>query len=217
MTTLLYISSSLFGADGQSSRLAEEYIREARRLDPSLQLRHRDLAAAPIPHLDAERFRAFGTAPEQRSPEQQAAVDESDALIDELRQADRILLGLPMYNFGLPSTLKAYIDHVARAGETFRYTAEGPRGLLEDKAVVIVASRGGLYQNTAKDTQSAYIRDVLGFMGLKSLEFVYAEGLNMGEDTAADARAEAETRLLQLARRHAAARRSHRELEENLS
>ena len=102
-------------------------------------------------------------------------------LIDELKRADVIVLGLPMYNFGLPSTLKAYFDHVARAGITFRYTEEGPVGLVTRKKVYVFAARGGLYAGTPRDTQTQYVRDFLAFLGMNDVEFVYAEGLAVNE------------------------------------
>ena len=104
-------------------------------------------------------------------------VDYSDALIDELKRSDVIVVGLPMYNFGVPSTLKAYFDHIARAGVTFRYTEKGPVGLLTGKKAYVFATRGGLYAGTPLDTQSAYVRDFLRFLGIDDVEFVYAEGL----------------------------------------
>ncbi|MGH8764912.1 MAG: FMN-dependent NADH-azoreductase, partial [Burkholderiales bacterium] len=104
-----------------------------------------------------------------------------DGLIDELRRADTIVLGLPMYNFGVPSTLKAYFDHIARAGVTFRYTETGPVGLLTGKKAYVLATRGGLYAGTPRDTQTAYVRDFLAFIGITDVEFVYAEGLAIGE------------------------------------
>lgn len=104
-----------------------------------------------------------------------------DALIDELRQADLIVLGLPMYNFGIPSTLKSYFDHIARVGQTFRYTETGPIGLLTGKKAIVCATRGGLYAGTPLDTQTTYIRTFLGFLGITDVEFIYAEGLAMGD------------------------------------
>ena len=127
----------------------------------------RDVAAAePVPHLNAERFGAFITKPEERSAAQHAVVAYSDALIDELKQADVIVLGLPMYNFGVPSQLKAYFDHIARAGVTFKYTDKGPVGLLTGKKVYVFAARGGLYAGTPLDTQTSYVRDFLRFLGI---------------------------------------------------
>ncbi len=124
---------------------------------------------------------------------------ESDALVAELRAADVIVIGLPMYNFGVPSTLKAYFDHVARAGVTFRYTAQGPEGLLEGKKAYVVATRGGKYSGTPQDLQSAYVRQFLGFVGITEVEFVYAEGLALGDESRAAALAEAGGRLQRLA------------------
>src|SRR6266852_3145646 len=116
MKTLLQIQSSIFSNGGQSSQLAGRFIAAWRASNPRGKVIVRDLAAEPVPHLDAARFSAFLSKPEERTPEQQAVIDYSDTLIDELRRADVIVIGLPMYNFGLPSTLKAYFDHVARAG-----------------------------------------------------------------------------------------------------
>ncbi|MFA5941442.1 MAG: NAD(P)H-dependent oxidoreductase [Sinimarinibacterium sp.] len=182
MSTLLQINTSLFAENGQSSKLAQEFVQswQARQADGRVVVR--DLAKAPLPHLDAERFGAFQAQPEARTPEQQAIVAESDALIDEIRNADVIVLGLPLYNFGVPSQLKAWIDHVARAGVSFRYTANGPEGLLGGRKLVVFAARGGRYQGTPADTQTGYVRTFFNFIGVDDIEFVYAEGLNMGND-----------------------------------
>jgi len=123
----------------------------------------------------------------------------SDALIGELKQADVIVLGLPMYNFGVPSQLKAYFDHIARAGETFRYTANGPVGLLQGKRAYIFAARGGLYAGTALDTQTNYVRDFLRFVGIEDIEFVYAEGLAISPQSKASGLAAAATAIERLA------------------
>src|SRR4051812_47282225 len=181
MKTILHLDTSIHSADGASSRLAARFVDAVRVATPGTEVIHRDLAREPVPHLTAERFAAFLAKPEARTPEQQAIAGQSDALIDELRRADTIVLALPMYNFGIPSTLKAYFDHVARAGQTFRYTEKGPVGLLTGKRAVVFATRGGLYAGTPRDTQSAYVRDFLGFLGITEVEFVYAEGLAMGE------------------------------------
>lgn len=181
MKTLLQIDSSLFSGNGQSSRLATTFAARWHDLQPEGRVVKRDLAAQEIPHLTAERFAAFLAKPEDRTPEQQAVAGFSDALIEELRQADVIVLGLPLYNFGVPSQLKAYFDHVARAGITFRYTANGPEGLLTGKKAYVFATRGGRYVGTPRDTQTGYVRDFLAFLGITDVEFVYAEGLAMGE------------------------------------
>ena len=180
MKTILQLNSSIFSDDGQSSKLANEFVQALRTHDPDAELIVRDLAREPVPHLSAAGFKAFVTPAAQRTAAQQAMVDYSDALIDELKQADVVVLGLPMYNFGVPSILKAYFDHIARAGVTFKYTENGPIGLLENKKVYIVAARGGVYQGTPRDTQTHYVSNFLNFIGISDIEFLYAEGLNMG-------------------------------------
>jgi FMN-dependent NADH-azoreductase len=181
MSTLLLIRTSLFGEQGQSSQLAERFADDWRRRNPGGHVIVRDLAADPVPHLTAERFQAFSTAPEQRTPQQQAAVEYSDALIDELRAADTIVIAAPMYNFSIPSTLRAYFDHIARVGVTFRYTSSGPEGLLKGRSVYVFVTRGGVY-GAASHAQTAHLRQFLGLLGLEP-QFVHAEGLAMGEDS----------------------------------
>ncbi len=181
MKTLFQIRSSIFSNDGQSGRLAERFVARWRASNPGGKVIVRDLAKEPVPHLDAARFGAFLAKPEERTPAQQAVVDYSDALIGELKRADVVVLGLPMYNFGVPSTLKAYFDHVARVGETFKYTEKGPVGLLTGKKVYVFAARGGMYAGTPNDTQTPFIRIFLSFLGMSDIEFVYAEGLAISE------------------------------------
>src|SRR5437899_7636600 len=207
MKTLLQIRSSIFSNDGQSSRLAERFVARWRASNPGGKVIVRDLATDPVPHLDAARFGAFLAKHEERTPEQQAVVDYSDALIGELRRADVIVLGLPMYNFGLPSTLKAYFDHVARAGITFRYTEKGAVGLLKGKKVYVFGARGGLYAGTSRDTQTPYVRDILAFLGMDDIEFIYAEGLAISEASKQQgiARAHAEIDQLTAPQRRTAA------------
>ncbi len=183
MKTLLKINTSLFSEGGQSSRLADRFIAAWRERHPHGRIVTRDFARQPVPHLDAERFGAFIAKSGERTPAQQAVVDFSDDLIAELERADVIALGLPMYNFSLPSTLKAYFDHIARAGRTFRYTANGSEGLLKGKKAYIFAARGGFYAGTPADTQTAYVRDFLRFIGIDDVEFVYAEGLAINEQS----------------------------------
>ena len=195
---ILQLKSSLYLNDGQSSKLADAFVARQKATNPQTQVVVRDLAADPVPHLSAERFGAFIAKPESRSAEQQRVVAFSDALIDELRAADAIVLGLPMYNFGIPSTLKAYFDHVARAGETFRYTDKGPVGLLTGKKAIVFATRGGLYAGTPLDSQTAYIEAFFAFLGITDVEFVYAEGLAMGDGKREIALAQARIRLEQL-------------------
>ena len=178
MKTILQLNTSILSNEGQSTLLANDFV-EALRKDEKLIVR--DLARDPVPHLDAERFSAYTTAKEKRTARQEQAVAYSDKLIGELKEADVIVLGLPMYNFGVPSMLKAYFDHVARAGVTFRYTATGPVGMLAGKKVYVLAARGGIYAGTPRDTQTAYVRDFFAFLGVTDIEFVYAEGLAISE------------------------------------
>ena len=177
MNTILHLNASIFGEGGQSSRLASQFVAQF----AGARVIRRDLSKNPLPHLDAERFGAFLSKPDARTPAQQQVLDESDALIAELKAADTIVIGLPMYNFGIPSQLKAYFDHVARAGVTFKYTDKGAVGLLTGKRAYVFAARGGLYQGTPRDTQTAYVRDFLAFVGITDVQFVYAEGLAIGE------------------------------------
>jgi FMN-dependent NADH-azoreductase len=180
---ILQINSSLNSADGQSSRLATELVAGLREQNPGAGVVVRDLARDPVPHLDAARFQAFLEKPETRNEAQKIVVAYSDALIGELKRADVIVLGLPMYNFGVPSLLKAWIDHIARAGATFRYTEKGPVGLLTGKKAYVTAARGGLYAGTPMDTETPYVRSILGFLGITDVEFVYAEGLAISPES----------------------------------
>lgn len=182
MTKILQIKSSIFSAGGQSGQLTDTFVKNMASKSPEAHVVVRDFAKDGVPHLDETRFMSFLTKPEERSSEQKAVVDYSDQLIKELKEADVIVLGLPMYNLGLPSNLKAYFDHICRAGETFKYTETGPVGLLSGKKAYVVATRGGNYQGTPYDTQTDYIKVFLGFIGITDVEFVYAEGLNMGEE-----------------------------------
>lgn len=198
MNTLLQLNSSIFSNGGQSSRLADAFVSAWRATHPNAQIIARDFARDPVPHLTAERFQSFLAKPEERNTGQQAVVAYSDSLIDEIKRADVIVLGLPMYNFGVPSQLKAYFDHIARVGVTFRYTEKGAVGLLSGKKVYVFAARGGLYAGTPLDTQTAYVRDFLRFLGMTDVEFVYAEGLAISEASKNAALAQAARAIEQL-------------------
>jgi len=182
MKTLLQIKSSIFSDVGQSSQLANEFVARWLLQNPRAKIVVRDLSQSPVPHLTAERFAAFAVEPEKRTPQQIDAVAYSDELIQELREADAIVFGMPMYNFGIPSNLKAYFDHVARAGITFRYTGSGPVGLLDGKKAYVFASSGGLVAGTPIDTLASYMRLFLGFVGIRDVEVVYADGMAMSAD-----------------------------------
>jgi FMN-dependent NADH-azoreductase len=195
MKTILQLNTSILSNEGQSTRLATELVESLGAADVVV----RDLARNPVPHLDDERFGAFITPNEKRTEKQKLLVAYSDQLIEEIRRADTLVLGLPMYNFGVPSTLKAWFDQIARAGVTFRYTEKGPVGLLTGKKAYVIATRGGYYAGTANDTQSAYVRSFLAFLGITDVEFVYAEGLAIGEASKAESLAKARATIQQLA------------------
>jgi FMN-dependent NADH-azoreductase len=153
-----------------------------RDADPEAALTVRDFNDAPHPVLDEAALGALFTAAGQRTPAQSARVALDDALIAEVQAADVIVVGVPMYNFGVPAALKNWIDAISRAGVTFRYTANGPEGLLKGKKVYVALTRGGKYRNTPSDTQVPYLKMVFNFLGLTDVHFVYAEGLALGPD-----------------------------------
>lgn len=197
MINVLVLETSLNGATGNSTKLNNKLIQQLEQ-QTEITLLRRDLAAEPLPHLSAAEMQAWMTAKQQRSTEQQQLASLSDTLLEELRAADLIIIGMPMYNFGVPSTFKAWIDRIARAGETFRYAEEGPQGLLNNKRVIINAARGGFYAGSSIDSQSQYLRDVFAFIGLTEIEFIYAEGLSTGADNVAKAWQQVEQKLIEL-------------------
>jgi FMN-dependent NADH-azoreductase len=180
---LLHIDSSALGNHSVSRDLSSRIVGELKRQHPGVEIRYRDLAAEPLPH--------WLPVADAGDP---AARSGSDAL-EEFLAADVVVIGSPMYNFGIPSQLKAWIDRVAVAGKTFRYTAEGPEGLAGGKRVIVASSRGGIYSHgsagAAMDFQESYLRAVFGFLGIPDVEFVRAEGLNLGEEHKAKALASA--------------------------
>lgn len=197
MKKLLLINSSLNGTQGHSWQLADKFVKQlAASTDISVSVR--DLDGESLPHLGSSEMAAWMTPAEERSQEQQALAALSDGLIAELQDNDIIVIGMPMYNFGVPSVFKSWIDRVARAGVTFRYTENGPVGLVQNKKVYVVAARGGVYQGTPKDSQTQYLNDVLAFMGMTDVEFVYAEGLNMGPEAANKGFAQADEKISEL-------------------
>lgn len=188
---ILQINGSARSEGANSTRLADDIVARLRAAKPGATLVLRDLARDPAPLIDEAALAALFTPAEQRTPEQAARVAASDALIAEVQAADAIVLGVPMYNFGISAQLKNWIDAIARAGVTFRYTEKGPEGLLKGKTVYVAFARGGRYRDTPADTQTPFLKTVLGFLGMTDVRFVYAEGLNMGEDAARQGFAEA--------------------------
>jgi len=188
---ILQINSSARSEGSYSTRLADRIVARLREADPEATLTLRNLTAKPHPTLDEAALGALFTPAAQRNVEQAARVALDDALIAEIAAADVVVLGVPMYNFGVPAQLKNWIDAISRAGVTFRYTSHGPEGLLKGKKVYVALTRGGKYRNTPSDTQVPYLATVLGFLGMTDVHYVYAEGLAMGADAEREALATA--------------------------
>ena len=188
---ILQINGSARSEAGNSTRIASNIVARLQAANAGATVTQRDLARDPAPVIDEAALGALFTPVEQRTPAQATRVAASDALIAEVQAADVLVLGVPMYNFGISRQLKNWIDAIARVGVTFRYTENGPEGLLKGKKVFIAFARGGRYRGTAADTQTPYLQTVLGFLGMTDIHFVYAEGLNMGEDAVRQGFAEA--------------------------
>lgn len=186
MATLLHINSSVRNAGSLSRQVSAEFLEKWRAANPQDLIVERDLAAQPLPHLNEGMLNAFFTPATDRTPEQNLTAQLSEKLVAELFAADVIVIGAPMYNFSISSGLKAWIDQVARAGMTFKYSETGPVGLLTGKKVYVFTSRGGVYStgpNVAMDFHETYLRAVLGFIGLNDITFVHTEGVALGEDS----------------------------------
>ena len=199
MSTILVIDSAATG-DASVSRSLVRAAVEALKAEGATEVVYRDLDAAPIPHLTQSIV--AGIRGEPASEREQDARVLSDALIAELRAADTIVIGAPMYNFSVATTLRSWFDHVLRAGETFRYTEKGPEGLLAGKRVIVVESRGGLYSEgpaQALDFQEPYLRHLLGFMGIDDVTFVRAEKIGYGPEAREAAIAGATSALREVA------------------
>lgn len=192
---ILQINSSARAESSHSTRLANTLVERLRAAQPQATLNVRDLGRTPHPMLDEAALQALFSPAEQRTPEQAARVALDDALIAEIQAADVVVLGVPMYNFGVPSQLKNWIDAISRVQVTFRYTANGPEGLLTGKKVYVALTRGGLYRNTPNDTQTPYLKTFFGFLGMTDVQFVYAEGLAMGSEAEQNALASAYSQI----------------------
>ncbi|GAB2792766.1 NAD(P)H-dependent oxidoreductase [Halomonas shantousis] len=179
-TQVLLLNTSILGDNGQSRGLAEHFKRQADARD-DVTVTERDLVAQALPHLDSAELASWMVPESERGDEQQTLASRSEALLDELLAHDVLVLAVPLYNLGIPSQLKAWFDRVLRAGRTFRYTENGPQGLVEGKRAIILAARGGQYVGTEFDSQTPHLRHMLGLMGITEVDFVYAEGLAMGE------------------------------------
>ncbi|MFN3295727.1 FMN-dependent NADH-azoreductase [Caldimonas sp.] len=192
---ILQVNSSARIDGSHSTRLASALVERLRERHPQARVTVRDLARTPHPVLDEAALGALFTPAEQRTPEQAARVALDDALIAEIQAADVVVLGVPMYNFGVPVQLKNWIDAISRAKVTFQYTEKGPEGLLKGKKVYVVLTRGGIYRNQPSDSQVPYLKTVLGFLGMTDVQFIYAEGLAMGPEAERQALANAQAEI----------------------
>lgn len=195
---ILQINASIRAADANSTRVARQVVERLQAANPAATLDVLDLGANPPAVLDSTALGALFTPADQRSAEQAARVASDDALIAQVQAADVLVLGVPMYNFTIPVQLKSWFDAIARNGVTFRYTANGPEGLLKGKTAYVALARGGRYRDTALDSQVPLIRTFLGFLGITDVHFIYAEGLNMGPEATAQGFAEAEAEIARL-------------------
>ena len=193
---ILQINSSARVEGANSTRLANTVTARLQAKHPGATVTVRDLAVTPHPVLDAAALGALFTPADQRTPEQAARVALDDALIAEVPAHGAIVLGVPMYNFGVPVQLKSWLDAIARAGVTFRYTANGPEGLIQGKKVYVAFARGGIYRDTPADSQTPYIQTILGFLGMTDVKYIHAEGLAMGPEAVDKAFTQAEDDLL---------------------
>jgi FMN-dependent NADH-azoreductase len=196
MTTALIVSSSANGAASVSGTLATTLVERLRESDPSIHVISRDVGHEPLPHLTADTVAAIKGEPVTEA--ELAARALSDSLVEELAAADILVIASPMYNFGMSSTLKAWFDHVLRAGLTFRYSEAGPEGLMTGKKAVVIESRAGFYSEgpaAVMDGQEPHIRTLLGFIGITDVTFVRAEKLAFGPEAAEAAIAEASEAL----------------------
>ena len=218
MNNLLQLTTSLFdgaGKQGVSSQLGAQLVARLKALNPGLQVNTRDFAASPIPYFDHDWLQALSTPATDRTAGQSAMVAYSDSLIVELQATDTVVIGVPMYNFAIPAMLKSWIDHIARAGVTFSYTDKGPVGLVTGKKVYVVLAMGGRHEEGVTDHIRPFLRTFLGFVGMTDIEFIVADGLNMGEEARAQGLRHAHEKMDALLAAHAALDASRTHLLEN--
>lgn len=182
MKKILHIVSSPRGGASVSVQLGNAVVSKIQETYPESIVKEKNLAQHPFPHLEEVHLNAFFTPAESRSAENLAAIQHSDEAIAELQEADIIVIGVPFYNFGVPSTLKAWVDHIARAGVTFQYTEQGPQGLITGKKVYLAVASGGIYSDgpmQAYDFATPYLKGVLGFLGMTDVTVFRAEGASI--------------------------------------
>lgn len=192
---ILQVNASARTADANSTRVANRIVERLLEENPNASVQVLDLASQPAPALDDHAITALFTPAEQRSAQQADRVAQSMALVQALQDCDVLVLGVPMYNFGISGQLKNWIDNIALNGVTFHYTEHGPQGLLQGKQAYVGFARGGKYRGTEADSQTPYLKTLLGFIGITDPHFIYAEGLNMGGPAAEQGFAQAEQDL----------------------
>ena len=199
---LLHVDSSIQGAHSVSRQLSAEIVAKLRQVTPELEITDRDLAAEPVPHLSGSTLAARQPAAGQPTADVEHDLVLSAKVLDEFLAADIVIVGAPMYNFGVPSQLKAWIDRLLVAGKTFRYSEEGVEGLASGKRVIIASSRGGIYSEgapaAAAEHQETYFRSVFAFVGIPDIETVRAEGVAIGPEPKAAAIAAAKREIANL-------------------
>lgn len=199
MTQILVLHTSARRDGSLSREYTERLVERLRASHADAKVVVRDLGAEPLPHLDETLLGGWMKPAEQQNEAERAAAARAAGLVDELLASDIVVIGSAMYNFGITSTLKAWLDHVLQAGRTFKYTENGPVGLAGDRKVYVVTARGGRYQGSPLDHQTPYLQTALGFIGIDDVEFVHVEGQALGEGEAAKGRGEAEKSIAQVA------------------
>lgn len=202
MSPVLLVTSSPRGESSRSSKVARELAEALSSAGSAKSIIHRDLGANPLPHIDAVFTSAIRKPAESRSEAEAAAAVLSDVLVDELLAADTVIIGTGLINFNIYSTLKSWIDHIARSGKTFRYTEKGPEGLATGKKVYLVVASDGVYSQgpaTAMNHAIPYLKTVLAFLGMTDVEVVQVEGLAFGPEAVDKAMAEVQSRISKLA------------------
>ncbi|MEH2005343.1 FMN-dependent NADH-azoreductase [Nostoc sp.] len=203
MTHILHIDSSPRGERSFSRRFSNEFVKLWQKINPDTQVTYRDLGHNPVPHVTEEWIASVFTPPEARTPELAKAIELSDSLVDEFLTADRYVIGVPMYNLNVPSTFKAYIDQIIRAGRTFSVTEQGSfEGLVKGKKMLIVTARGGSFApdspTALSDYQEPYLRAVFEFIGINNISFIHLENLAAGDAFKENAVVKASEKITQL-------------------
>ncbi len=199
MSHVLVIESSARQQGSVSRELTAQFIAQWQAAHPADQVTVRDLAVEQVPHLDINLLGGWMTPADQQTDAEKVALARSNKLTEELLAADVLVLAAPMYNFTIPSTLKSWLDHVLRAGVTFKYTETGPKGLLSGKRAYVLTTRGGIYAGSSMDHQEPYLRQALGFIGIHDVSFIHAEGLNLGGEFLEKGLNQAKAQLAQVA------------------